>query len=145
MNRKRRVFKRIDEIIPSHPIKKGKYIYHLETKPIDLSTVTYDLYGKSYSIKDYFIQSRVAGLLVIHKGDIVYERYGLNNDKNSRWISFSVAKSVTSMLLGAAIKDGYINSVEDPVTNYLPQLVGSSYENVSIKNLLQNVFRNRLE
>ena len=134
---KEKGFKRIDEIIPSHPIKKGKYIYHLETKLIDLSSVTYDLYGKSYSIKDYFTKLRVAGLLVVHKGDIVYERYGLNNDKNSRWISFSVAKSVTSMLLGAAIKDGYINSVEDPVTNYLPQLVGSSYENVSIKNLLQ--------
>ena len=50
---KEKGFKRIDEIIPSRPIKKGKYIYHLETKLIDLSSVTYDLYGKSYSIKDY--------------------------------------------------------------------------------------------
>ena len=134
---KEKGFNRIDEFIPSLPIKKGKYTYHLENKFIDLSNVSYDLYGKSYSIKDYFLKLRVAGLLVVHKGNIVYEKYGLDNDENSRWISFSVAKSVTSMLLGAAIQDGFIGSVEDPITKYLPQLVGSSYENVSIKNLLQ--------
>ncbi len=134
---KEKGFNRIDEFIPSLPIKKGKYTYHLENKFIDLSNVSYDLYGKSYSIKDYFLKLRVAGLLVVHKGNIVYEEYGLDNDENSRWISFSVAKSVTSMLLGAAIQDGFIGSVEDPITKYLPQLVGSSYENVSIKNLLQ--------
>lgn len=130
-------FKRIDELIPSVPIKKGENIYELELKPLDFSTVSYDLYGKRYSIEDYLLRSRVAGLLVVHKGNIVYEEYGLNNDKNSKWISFSIAKSVTSMLLGAAIKDGYIKSVEEPVTTYLPQLIDSAYEKVTIKNLLQ--------
>ena len=130
-------FKRIDELIPSVPIKKGENIYELELKPLDFSTVSYDLYGKRYSIEDYLLRSRVAGLLVVHKGNIVYEEYGLNNDKNSKWMSFSIAKSVTSMLLGAAIKDGYIKSVEEPVTTYLPQLIDSAYEKVTIKNLLQ--------
>ena len=134
---KEKWFKRIDELIPSLPIKKGENVYELEIKLLDFSTVSYNLYGQSYSIEDYLLRSRIAGLLVVHKGNIVYEKYGLNNDKNSKWISFSIAKSVTSMLLGAAIKDGYIKSVEEPVTTYLPQLIGSAYEKVTIKNLLQ--------
>ena len=88
-------FKRIDELIPSVPIKKRENIYEIELKPLDFSTVSYDLYGKRYSIEDYLLRSRVAGLLVVHKGNIVYEEYGLNNDKNSKWISISIAKSVT--------------------------------------------------
>ena len=68
------------------------------------------------------MRQSVAGLLVIKNGRIVYERYGLGNDENSRWVSYSVAKSVTSMLIGAAVKDGYIASVDDPVTDYLPRL-----------------------
>ena len=134
---KEKWFERIDELIPSLPIKKGENVYELEIKLLDFSTVSYNLYGQSYSIEDYLLRSRIAGLLVVHKGNIVYEKYGLNNDKNSKWISFSIAKSVTSMLLGAAIKDGYIKSVEEPVTTYLPQLIGSAYEKVTIKNLLQ--------
>ena len=134
---KEKWFKRIDELIPSLPINKGEYVYELKVNLLDLSTLSYNLYGKNYSITDYFLRSRVGGLLVVHKGDIVYEKYSLNNDKNSKWISFSIAKSVTSMLLGAAIKDGYIQNVEEPVTKYLPQLKGSSYEKVTIKNLLQ--------
>src|SRR6185436_11905353 len=58
-------------------------------------------------------------------------------DQHSRWISFSIAKSVVSMLIGAAIADGYIGSVDDPVTRYLPLLAGSGYDRVSIKNVLQ--------
>ncbi|MFT5452682.1 MAG: CubicO group peptidase (beta-lactamase class C family) [Enterobacterales bacterium] len=46
--------------------------------------------------------------MVLKNGKIAYERYGLGNTKDSLWVSFSVSKSVTSMLIGAAIKDGYI-------------------------------------
>ena len=79
----------------------------------------------------------VAGLLVIKDGHILYERYGLGNTEDSRWISYSVAKSVVSMLFGAAIQDGYIKSVDEKVTEYLPRLKGSSYDQSSIANLLQ--------
>ena len=48
----------------------------------------------------------------------------------------SVAKSLVSTLVGAAIKDGYIASINDPVTKYLPQLSGSAYEGVSVRDML---------
>jgi CubicO group peptidase (beta-lactamase class C family) len=79
----------------------------------------------------------VAGLLVIRDGTIIYERYGLGNNENSRWVSFSVTKSVVSMLYGAAIRDGYIAGVDEKVTAYLPRLKNSPYDEASIRNLLQ--------
>jgi len=79
----------------------------------------------------------VAGLIVVKDGRIAYARYELGNTPSSRWISYSVAKSVTSLLIGAAIRDGYIESVDEFVTDYLPRLRNSPYEQVTIRNLLQ--------
>jgi CubicO group peptidase (beta-lactamase class C family) len=92
---------------------------------------------QSLSVDEYFRRQSVAGLLVIKNGAIVYERYGLGNTEASRWVSFSVAKSVTSMLIGAAIQDGYIASVGEKVTDYLPRLKGSPYDQSTIRNILQ--------
>jgi CubicO group peptidase (beta-lactamase class C family) len=78
----------------------------------------------------------VAGLIVIRDGKILHESYNFGNNEESKWVSFSVTKSVTSMLLGAAMKDGFINSVNDPIVSYLPQLKNSHYDRVSIKQIL---------
>ena len=75
-------------------------------------------------------------MIILHEGNIVFEKYALGNTIESKWISFSVTKSVTSMLLGAAIKDGYIKSVNEPVTKYIPQLKDSAYERAQIKDIL---------
>jgi CubicO group peptidase (beta-lactamase class C family) len=82
-------------------------------------------------------EQSVAGLLVIKDGKIVFERYRLGNTEDSLWLSYSVSKSVTSMLVGAAIKDGYIKSVDEKVTDYLPRLKGSAYDQSSIRNMMQ--------
>ena len=75
--------------------------------------------------------------MIVRRGNILYENYNFGNDENSKWISFSVTKSITSMLLGAAIEDGFIENVNDPVTKYLPDLSGSNYDQISIKHILQ--------
>jgi CubicO group peptidase (beta-lactamase class C family) len=80
---------------------------------------------------------RTAGLLVIQNGEIKVERYGLEHHANAPWVSFSVTKSVVSMLFGAAVKDGYIASIDDPVSDYLPVFEDSPYADVSIKHILQ--------
>ena len=64
------------------------------------------------------------------------ERYGLDFSDAGRWTSFSVGKSITSTLVGAAIKDGYIESVDTPVTRYIPELSQSPYKDVTIEQLL---------
>jgi CubicO group peptidase (beta-lactamase class C family) len=73
---------------------------------------------------------------VLKDGKIVLEKYGLGRKPSDRWTSFSVAKSVTSTLVGAAIQDGRIKSINDPVTTYVPELKGSAYEGVSVRQML---------
>lgn len=86
-------------------------------------------------IRDTMAKTNAAGVMVWHKGKVRFEDYRLNFGPEQRWTSFSVAKSFTSTLLGAAIADGFISSLEDPVTQYIPELAGSSYEGVTVKQL----------
>lgn len=79
---------------------------------------------------------RSAAVVVLHRGQLRLERYGLDFDAQGRWTSFSVAKSITSTLVGAALKDGYIRSMEDKVSDYIAQLKGSAYDDVTIRQLL---------
>jgi CubicO group peptidase (beta-lactamase class C family) len=79
---------------------------------------------------------RVRGVLVLQDGKLRLERYAPPHSAATRWNSFSVAKSITSTLVGAAIKDGYIQSLDDPVTRYIGALRGSAYDEVSVRQLL---------
>ncbi|WP_415354937.1 serine hydrolase domain-containing protein [Halioglobus sp. Uisw_031] len=88
------------------------------------------------NVEIYMREQRTAGLVIIQDGKLRLERYGLGFDANGQWTSFSVAKSFTSTLVGAAIKDGFIKSIEDKVSDYIPHLKGSAYDAVSIKQLL---------
>ena len=84
----------------------------------------------------YMAGQRSAALLVVHDGKIRLERYGLGFDNSGRWTSFSMAKSVTSTLVGAALKDGFIKSMDDKVSAYIPEMKGSAYDDVSVRQLL---------
>jgi len=86
-------------------------------------------------IRDTMTKTNAAGVMVWHKGKVRFEDYGLDFGPDQRWTSFSVAKSFTSTLLGAAIADGFIGSLEDPVTQYIPELEGSAYDGVTVKQL----------
>jgi CubicO group peptidase (beta-lactamase class C family) len=79
--------------------------------------------------------TKTAGVIVLVNGKVVHEEYGLGLKPADRWTSFSVAKSFTSTLLGAALKDGFIKSLDDPVTKYIPGLKGSAYEGVTVRQL----------
>lgn len=131
----------MDRIFLTREISRGDPkthpAYPLPVALEDLSKVSFEVAGKRYTIGEYLEHNHVAGLLVIHNGKIAYERYALGHTATSKWTSFSVAKSLTSMLVGAAIKDGYIKDVNDPVTSYLPVLKGTSYEGVTIRQVLQ--------
>ncbi|KQT13864.1 serine hydrolase domain-containing protein [Ramlibacter sp. Leaf400] len=84
----------------------------------------------------YMAGQRSAALLIVHDGKLRLERYGLGFDGDGRWTSFSVAKSITSTLVGAALRDGHLRSMDDKVSDYLPEMNGSAYDDVSIRQLL---------
>ena len=90
-----------------------------------------------YDLVDYISRNRVVGLLILDHGRIALEHYEFGIDASTRWISMSMAKSISTTLVGAAIRDGFIRSVEEPLTRYLPQLAGGAYDEVSIRHLLQ--------
>jgi len=84
----------------------------------------------------FMAKQRSAAVLIVHDGRLRLERYGLGFDGDGRWTSFSVAKSITSLLVGAAIRDGHISSMDDKVTDYISQLKGTAYDAVSVRHLL---------
>lgn len=84
----------------------------------------------------YMQTQRNAGLVVLHRGQLRLERYGLGFDAQGRWTSFSVAKSLTATLVGAAVRDGHIKSMDDKVSDYVQELKGSAYDDVTLRQLL---------
>ncbi len=87
-------------------------------------------------IDQYLAQQRAAGIVIVQDGKVRLERYGLGFDSTGRWTSFSVAKSFTSTLVGAAVQDGAIKSLDDKVSQYIPDLRGSAYDDVTVRQLL---------
>lgn len=130
-------FRNIALLSPVRHISRGDHVKVLPTAPVDYSNLSYQVDGRQFSLHDFMKHNHVAGLLVLKNGEIVHEAYGLGNREDHLWVSFSMTKSVVSMLTGAAIADGYIGSVEDLVTDYLPQLKGTSYDNVRVRHVLQ--------
>jgi CubicO group peptidase (beta-lactamase class C family) len=134
-------FRNIDRLFPSRTVAHGATPYPLPASPDPLTGVTLSsgegAQRRSYDLIDYLTMNRVAGLLVIKDGAVVLEVYQFGNTPRTRWMSMSVAKSITSTLIGAAVQDGSIASLDDPVTRYLPALAGSAYEGVSVRQVLR--------
>jgi len=130
-------FRHIDRLFPSRRVPKGPSVYPLPPAATQLKTVSFMSGRKKYDLADYMSLNRVSGVLVLKDGKIALEDYELGNNEKSHWVSWSVVKSVTSTLVGATIKDGYISSIDDPIMKYLPELKGSAYEGASVRNVLQ--------
>jgi len=122
-----RTMDRIPILAKANIIEAGDDVYPLpKGDPITIGT----------DVDAYMKAQRTAGLVIVQDGKIRLEKYGLDFSGDGKWTSFSVAKSFTSTLVGAAIKDGYIQSIDDKVSAYIPDLKGSVYDDVSIEQLL---------
>ena len=98
--------------------------------------VSYSYRGAQYRLDDYYRRSSVLGFLVLRDDQVVTERYFHGADAHSRFLSNSVAKSILSVLIGVAVDEGKVGSVEDPVEKYLTYLASSGYHGVKIKDAL---------
>ena len=87
---------------------------------------------------EQFLQrTDTSALLILKNGEIQFERYSLTGGENVQWMSMSVAKSFISALVGIAIRDGHIKNIEEAISDYVPELKNSPYNNVRIKDVLQ--------
>src|SRR3984893_10513310 len=134
--RRAEAFRSMDTAYPYHVIKRGGPVAELPRAPRKLD-VTYMFAGKQHTLDDLLARSRTQGFLVIKDGKIVDERYFNGANDKSKFTSWSVAKSFTSTLVGLALADGKIKSLDEPVTNYLPELKGSGYDGVPIRDILE--------
>lgn len=124
-----RMMDRLPMLIESRPIPAGSAVLDLpEGGPINL--------GDDFDLNAYMLEQNAASLIILHGGQVRAEIYGNNFRPDGRWTSFSVAKSLTSTLVGAAILDGHIKSLDDKVSDYVPGLAGSAYDDVTIAQLL---------
>jgi CubicO group peptidase (beta-lactamase class C family) len=130
-------FRNQDQVWPVRVIRRGDAVRPLPSHARSLADLTFEVDGVGLSVSDYMAGRRTAGLLILKHGEIALERYGMGNGPESRWTSFSTAKSITATLVGAALHDGAIGSLDDRCEQYLPRLRGSAYEGVTIRNLLR--------
>ncbi|HEY5289359.1 MAG TPA: serine hydrolase [Caulobacteraceae bacterium] len=128
-------YRNIEKIFPTRVAKRGPAVAALPRDPQPFE-VAYSNDGAKMNVARFMERNHVSGLLVIQHGRILLERYGLGRTAADRWTSFSVAKSVTSTLIGAAIRDGYIAGLGAPVTRYMPELSGTAYDGVSVGDLI---------
>jgi hypothetical protein len=129
-------YRNIDRLFASRTVPTGDRIHNLpRSEPADFSLV-FESKGNTYDLYDYMAINRVAGLLAIKDGTVVFENYQLGNNEQTRWMSMSVAKTITATLIGAAVQDGLVDSIDSQVTDYLPALMGTAYEGATIRNVL---------
>lgn len=131
-----RTFSHTDRIFPTRTIKAGAPVAPMPVSDKPLTALSFTSTGKTYDLPDYVALNRVVGLLILKDGKVVLEHYDFGFTPQDRWMSMSVAKSLVSTLVGAAVKDGYITGITDPVVKYLPQLAGSGYDKVSVRDML---------
>jgi CubicO group peptidase (beta-lactamase class C family) len=129
-------FRNIDRLFPVRSVPRSARPLPLPPAAVPLRCILFSDGGKLYDLEDYLELNRVSGLLILKDGRIKLERYLYGNTGRTRWMSMSIAKSITSTLIGAAVKQGKIKSLADPVTHYVPALSGSAYEGVSIRDVL---------
>lgn len=115
---------------------KQQFNFHLALKSKSPKTIT-SKNNKDINFDDFLKDHKTVAFMIIQNDSIYYEKYFKGYDQASIVPSFSMAKSVTSILIGCAIDDGLIKSVDEPITNYLPQLKKNGLEKVTIKHLLQ--------
>lgn len=129
-------YRNIDRLFPTRTIEPGATPSALPSAGSRLTQVSFMVGAATYSLAEFMSVNRVAGLLILKDGKIANETYQYGNTLRTRWMSMSVAKSITSTLIGAAVKDGYIASIDDPVIKYVPRLAGSAYDGVTVRNVM---------
>lgn len=129
-------FRNMDQRFPSRLVVAGEQISPFEYAAQELPEL-YVHSGETRNIGQFIADTHTTGLIVTNGTTIFYEDYFNSNTECSRAILWSVSKSVISALVGIAVHEGYIRDILDPVTAYVPSLIGSGYDGVAIKHVLQ--------
>jgi CubicO group peptidase (beta-lactamase class C family) len=128
-------FQSLDSFYPHSEVEPSEDTWELSYDEQDLpKTFTHE--DDTVETADYFSETGTTGVVVAHNETIVHESYYRGFDEESRATSWSVSKSLTSALTGIAIEEGHIDSINDTVSTYVTDLDGTTYGDVTIRQLL---------
>lgn len=129
-------FRSMDRLFTTRTVARSGPVWQLprSDRPLDF---TYRFDGVEYTPADFLERSYTNALLIIRDGRILAEIYRNHTDAQTRFIAWSATKSLVSILVGCALQEALIASLDDPVTQYLPELSGGGYDGVTIRQLLQ--------
>ncbi len=130
-------FSRMQELLPTVAMLPSSTPYALPDGPRMRLPTTYAFGGASRNLHALLGGTHTAALLVLKDGIVRYEDYWLSGGRAVHWLSMSVAKSFVSALVGIAMAEGAIESLDAPITRYVPELLNTAYDGVRIKDVLQ--------
>src|SRR5690242_21910705 len=122
---------------PHRIIWRGDTVRPLPPHTRSLADLTVDVGDRSLSVSDCMTRCRTAGVLILKDGEIALERYGMEGGPGRRREGYSTTKSIVSTLVGAALHDGAIRSLDDGCDLYVPRLGDSAYQGVTVRNLMR--------
>ncbi|MGR3369944.1 MAG: serine hydrolase domain-containing protein [Sagittula sp.] len=129
-------FQHMDQMFATRTVPAGSETWTLPENPIPLEG-EYTILGETYDLEGALERTRANALVVLKDGAIVHETYRNGSSPDTRFLTFSVAKSYTSTLIGFALEDGLIDSLDDKVTKYLPEMQGSGYDGPTVRDVLR--------
>src|SRR6478672_6368946 len=122
---------------PHRIIRRSDTVRPLPPHTRSLADLTVEVGGRSLSVNDCMTRCRTAGVLILKGGEIALERYGMESGPGRRREGYSTTKSIVATLVGAALHDGAIGSLDDCCDLYVPRLRGSAYEGVTVRNVMR--------
>jgi CubicO group peptidase (beta-lactamase class C family) len=132
-----RTFARMQHLAPVTAMAPSDTPFQFPEGPTMELPTTYTFEGDTRNLHCLLGATHTSALLVLRQGSVRYEEYWLTGGRDIQWLSMSVAKSFVSALVGIAVGERMIDSIEDPITRYVPELTGSVYAGVRIKDVLQ--------
>lgn len=130
------MFHSMDQLFTTRLVGRSGPVWQLPRTDHELD-FTYPFAGKTYTPEQFIQRTYTNALLIMKDGRIVYETYRNNTNERTRFIAFSMTKSITSLLVGIALQEHRIQSIDDPITQYLPELRTGGYNGVTIRQILQ--------
>jgi CubicO group peptidase (beta-lactamase class C family) len=123
--------------LPTVPVANGEYVWPLPRDEVDLSGVTYQWQGREKTLRDFVRSTETDIVAFVRDGRIATDLYANGWSSDVRHQPWSVTKSFVSAVVGIAVDEGRVRSIEDPIDSYIPELRGTAWEGTTIRNLLE--------
>jgi beta-lactamase family protein len=130
-------FQHMASLFPTKAVRAGEHPFTFPQGPAISLPTQYSFENRLRDSSSFLQEVDTTGLLILHQDQVIYEHYWHGTQPTTQTVGWSLTKSFVSALVGVAIKEGKIASINDPVTRYAPELRGSAYDSVSLKDVLQ--------